>query len=88
MCSYFQVAPNALLVSFLGGFEGVVSSQHLSSPHCHSTSDYPIGKKVKGRLLWVNVATKSAGLTFQDKLIGGVAYNFQGVEIGDKYDGR
>ncbi len=76
------------MVSFLDGIEGVVSSQHLSAPSCHSTADYQVGKKVRGRLLWVNVSAKTVGLTLQERLLGGVAYDFKGMKIGDKFAGK
>ena len=82
------MAPNGLLVGFLDGFEGVVSCQHLSAPSCQSTDKYQVGKKVRARLLWVNISTKTVGLTFQERLLGGTAYDFHGVEIGDKFEGE
>ena len=83
-----QVAPNGLLVSFLDGFDGVIAMQHLSTPSNHSLEEYQGGKKVVARLLWVDVLVKSVGLTLRERLVQGKGYDFQGVEIGDKYDGK
>ena len=82
-----QVASNGLLMTFLGGFEGVVGVKHLSEGD-HMTDNYPLKKKFKARVLWVNVADKSIGLTLQRQIVSGKAFGFHHVEIGDIFHGR
>ena len=65
-----------------------MSLQHLSVPSDWSLDGYQVGKKVTARLLWVDVAVKRVGLTLQKRLVEGKGYNFQGIEIGDTFDGR
>lgn len=72
-------------MSFLDGFEGVVSPRHLSCPHIQSLEEFTVNKKLKGRVLWVNVSAKTVGLTLQQELVEGKPYKFDGVEIGDIY---
>lgn len=82
-----QTLSNGLLVSFLGGFEGSVSERHL--PSWNSTLDsLPVNKKVKGRLLWVNVEGKKTGLTLQKTIVSGRSFTFPGTEFGDKFEGE
>lgn len=82
-----QVAPNGLHVSFLGGFEGVVSSRHLPDASL-STEKYRVGKKLKARLLWTNPLEKTAGLTLQRSIVAGTTIDTSGLKIGDKFQGR
>lgn len=65
----------------------MVSIQHLSVPSSRSLDEFQVGKKVMARLLWVDVAVKAVGLTLQERLVEGKGYDFQGVAIGDKFDG-
>ena len=82
-----QVAPNGLVMSFLGGFDGVVSLHHLPSPSLHSTDTFHPKKKFRARVLWVDVAVKTVGLTIQKQIVSGRSYQFDGIEIGDIFDG-
>ena len=78
-------------MSFLEGLTGTVASQHLPlSPQlCPAPLDkFPVNKKLKARLLWVDPSVKKAGLTLQSQLVEGRAYEFEGLEIGDVYEGR
>ena len=83
-----QVATNGLVMSFLGGFEGVVSLGHLQTPSQHSTDGFKVKKKFKARVLWVDMAVKSICLTVQKQIVSGRSYRFDGIDIGDKFDGN
>ena len=73
---------------FLGGFEGVVSLSHLQlSPSQHTTDSYKLKKKFKARVLWVDMAVKNICLTMQKQIVSGRSYQFDGIDIGDKFDG-
>lgn len=87
LISHVQVASNGLLMNFLGGFEGAVSLHHLPSPSLHSTEAFHPKKKFRARVLWVDVAIKTVGLTIQKQLVSGRAYQFEGLEIGDSFEG-
>ena len=75
-------------MSFLDGFTGVVSTRHLISPLNHPLEKFQVNKKLKARLLWVDVAVKSVGLTLQRELVEGRTRHFTGVEIGDCFEGK
>ena len=81
-----QVAPNGLLVTFLGSFSGAVGVRHLPEGET-STEDFQPKKKFKARLLWVDVPNKTMGLTLQKRVVAGRAFEFQGTEIGDIFQG-
>ena len=83
-----QVASNGLFVTFLDGFTGTVAPQHFPSPHLQSPESFTVKKKLKARLLWVDVAVKKAGLTLQKELVEGKGFDFEGLEIGAIFDGR
>ncbi len=85
---YSQVASNGLFVTFLDGFTGSVAPQHFVSPHLQSLENFKVKKKMKGRLLWVDVAVKKAGLTFEKVLVEGKTFDFEGLEIGTIFEGR
>lgn len=74
-------------MSFLGGFDGVVSLCHLPTPSLHSTESYHPKKKFRARVLWVDMAIKAIGLTMQKQIVSGRAYEFDGMEIGDIFEG-
>ena len=74
-------------MSFLGGFEGAVGLHHLPSPSLHSTETFHLKKKFRARVLWVDVAVKTVGLTIQKQLVSGRAYQFQDLDIGDSFEG-
>ena len=83
-----QLGANGLLMGFLGGFEGVVSLRHLPLPSQHSVSEgFPLRKKLRARLLWVDVGGKSLGLSLQKQVVSGTAYSFENVEIGEVFQG-
>ena len=82
-----QVALNGVVVTFLGGFEGSVGLRHLPSFNTPPES-LPPKKKVKGRLLWVDVERKKIGVTLQRALVEGRSFTFQGVEFGDVFEGK
>ena len=83
---FLQVAPNGLLVTFLGSFSGTVGVPHLPDGEL-STEDFQVKKKFKGRLLWVDVSNKTVGLTLQKCVVAGRAFEFPGIEIGDTFQG-
>ena len=74
-------------MSFLGGFEGAVSLHHLSSPSLHSTETFHPKKKFRARVLWVDMAVKTVGLTIQKQVVSGRSYHFEDLEIGDSFEG-
>ena len=82
-----QVASNGVVVTFLGGFEGSVGPRHLPSWDTLPES-LPPRKKVKGRLLWVDVEGKKIGVSLQKTLVEGRSFSFQGVEFGDVFEGE
>lgn len=76
-----------MVVTFLGGFEGSVGLRHL--PSWDSTLDsLPPKKKVKGRLLWVDVEGKRFGVSLQKTLVEDRRTGFTGLEFGDKFEGK
>ena len=80
-----QVVSKGVIVSFLGGFEGSVGLRHLPSCEATPTSLQP-RKKVRGRLLWVDVEEKKVGVSLQRTLVEGRSHTFQGVEFGDTFE--
>lgn len=78
---------NGLFVSFLDGFTGTVAPQHFPTPHLQNPESFQVKKKLKARLLWVDVAVKKAGLTLQKQLVGGKVFDFEGLEIGTVFEG-
>ena len=82
-----QLLSNGLIVTFLGGFEGSVSLRHLPSWDTPPDS-LPPKKKVKGRLLWVDVEGKRIGVSLQRTLVEGRSFEFTGMEFGDKFEGK
>lgn len=82
-----QVASNGLVVSFLGGFDGVVSVLHLQTPSLHSTEGYHPKKKFRARVLWVDMAVKTIGLSVQKQIVSGKPHHFDDMEIGDIFEG-
>lgn len=82
-----QPLSNGLVVTFLGGFEASVGLRHL--PSWDSPLDsLPPKKKVKGRLLWVDVEEKRIGMSLQKTLVEGRSFVFSGMEFGDKFEGE
>ena len=76
------------MMSFLGGLEGTVSTRHLQNPGELTTDKYHLKKKFKARILWVDVATKTAGLTLQKQIVSGSSFAFEGLEVGDTFGGK
>ena len=80
-----QVTPSrGLLLGFLDGFQASVSWRHLATKE-HTVSQYKIGKKLKARVLWVNIASKTVGLTLQEEIISGVGFTFEEHQIGETF---
>lgn len=65
----------------------MVALQHLPRDHDFSLEGFQPKKKLKARLLWVDMAVKGVGLTLQKELVEGRAYDFKQVDIGDKFEG-
>ncbi len=83
------MAFNGILMSFLDGFSGVVSPQHLTTPGDEEALEkFQMKKKCKARLLWVDVSVKFIGLTLQRELVEGRSFKFEGLEIGDCFEGK
>ena len=82
-----KVAPNGLLLTFLGGLEAVVSLRHLPSSREFTTDGYNPKKKYKARVLWTNASSKTMGLTLQRQIVTGLSFEFPNMEIGDIYQG-
>lgn len=82
-----QVASNGLIMSFLDGFTGTVAPQHFPTPHLQTLDSFKPKKKMKARLLWVDMAVKKMGLTLQKELVEGKMFDFEGMEIGTVFDG-
>ena len=78
---------NGVVVTFLGGLEGSVGLRHLPSWEAPPTS-LPPRKKVRGRLLWVDVEGKRVGVSLQRTLVDGRSFAFPGVEFGDVFEGE
>ena len=79
-----QATPTALVFNYLGGFEGAVHFRHLSNKE-FSTDKFPVNKKLKARILWVDVFNKKSGLTLQREMVTGAGHQFKGMEIGDVF---
>ncbi len=74
-------------MSFLGGLHGTVACRHLQHNTVHSTDKYHVKKKYKARIIWVDVATKTTGLTLQKQIVSGEAFDFEGLNVGDSFAG-
>lgn len=74
-------------MTFLDGFVGTVAPQHLPSAHFLCPDGLKAKKKLKARLLWVDVPVKKVGLTLQQELVEGRAHEFKEMEIGCSYEG-
>lgn len=73
-----------LLLKFLGDFEGSVSLAHL--PVGKFDIDlFPIGKKLKARLLWIDLLNKKMGFSLQTHIVSGMGYQFNDIEVGDTF---
>ncbi len=71
-----------LVLSFLESFEGSVSISHLTQGK-FDTKLFPIGKKVRARLIWVDVLNKKMGLSLQQHIVEGTIWQgFAEMEIG------
>ena len=71
-----------LTLSFLESFEGLVSISHLTRGK-FDTKLFPVGKKVRGRLVWVDVLNKKMGLSLQQHIVEGTTWQgFVEMEIG------
>ena len=75
-------------MTFLDGFTGTVAPQHLPSAQFLDLDKLRAKKKLKARLLWVDVVVKKVGLTLQQELVEGKAHEFPEMEIGSCYEGR
>ena len=84
---FHQVAPNGLLMTFLGGLEAVVSLRHLPSTREFTSEGYHPKKKYKARILTSNTSSKTVGLTLQRQIVAGTSFEFLDMEIGDTYQG-
>ena len=76
--------PRGLLLGFLDGFQASVSWRHLASKE-HTVGQYKVGKKLKARVLWVDIASKTVGLTLQEEIISGVGFTFEEHQIGETF---
>lgn len=76
------------MMSFLGGLNGTVATRHLVHSSEYTTDKYHVKKKYKARILWVDVATKTAGVTLQKQIVSGQAFDFEGLEVGDSFSGK
>ena len=77
-----QITSTGLIVNYLGSFEGVVNVRHLTN-HEFSLEKFTINKKLRAKLLWVDVLNKRTGLSLQRELVTGVGYQFKGMELGN-----
>ncbi len=75
---------SGLLLSFLGEFEATVSLNHLPIGK-YDTKYFPVGKKVKCRLLWIDVLNKKIGLSLQQRIVSANLSLFPDIEIGDVF---
>ncbi|KAL9983734.1 hypothetical protein ACROYT_G005955 [Oculina patagonica] len=87
--SVTQVTNNGLILNFLGGFEGSADILHL--PNCGVDAQgleetYPKKAKVKCRLLYMNVNTKTVGLSLQENVVLNKAASFGHWSVGDVID--
>jgi rRNA biogenesis protein RRP5 len=77
-----EVLNDGLTVSFLGGFTGTVSINHLSGDHI-ATEHYKRSQKVKGRIIFVDPSTKSVGVSLKKSVVENRAETFEGLSVGD-----
>ena len=82
----FQVALNGVVGSFLGSFEGWVGVHHLPDRN-YSLEEVPLKKKMKGRVVWVDVPAKMVGLSLCKHVVQSEGQQFGKVEIGDTFTG-
>lgn len=79
-----QTTPTCILVGFLNGFEGTISIRHAPD---FDITPYPVNKKLRARIAWVDMGNKRTGLSLQKEIVSGLGYRFTGMEIGSIYHG-
>ncbi|XP_062503604.1 protein RRP5 homolog isoform X2 [Corticium candelabrum] len=77
-----EVFVDGLAVSFLGGFTGFVSNDHLSGGHI-STDCYKQSQKLKARIMYINFATKTVGLSLKKSIVENKPETFEELSVGD-----
>ncbi|XP_022789365.1 protein RRP5 homolog [Stylophora pistillata] len=87
--SVTQVTGSGLILNFLGGFEGSADIIHL--PNCggdgkNLEETYPVKKKVKCRILYVNANKKTVGVSLQEKVVLHRTASFGHCSMGDVID--
>eukprot|EP00731_Ephydatia_muelleri_P020460 Em0013g187a len=80
-----EVALNGVIGSFLGSFEGWVGVHHLHDGS-HSLDKVQLKKKMKGRIVWVDVQAKMVGLAMCKHIVQNECFQFGNLEIGDKFE--
>ena len=78
-------APCGILLGFLDGFEGSVNWRHLATKRS-SVDKYKMGKKLKARILWIDMLSKTVGLTLQEEIISGIGFSFDQHQVGEIYE--
>ena len=81
------MALNGVIGSFLGSFEGWVGVHHLHDGS-HSLDKVQLKKKMKGRIVWVDVQAKMVGLAMCKHIVQSECFQFGNLEIGDKFEGN
>nr|XP_058962333.1 protein RRP5 homolog [Pocillopora verrucosa] len=87
--SVTQVTQSGLILDFLGGFEGSADIIHL--PNCggdgkNLEETYPLKKKVKCRILYVNANKKTVGVSLQETTVLHKTATFGHWSVGDVID--
>lgn len=80
-----EVAQNGAVGSFLGSFEGWVGVHHLPD-RSSSLEEVHLKKKMKGRIVWVDVPNKTVGLSLSKHIVNGGGQQFGSLKIGDKFE--
>ena len=81
------MALNGAIGTFLGSFEGWVGVHHLPE-RSHSLDNVQLKKKMKGRIVWVDVQVKTVGLSLCKHIVQNECLQFGSLEIGDKFEGK
>ncbi|XP_065187378.1 protein RRP5 homolog isoform X2 [Sycon ciliatum] len=76
-----QRAPNGAAMSFLSGIAGMISTFHLPQ-QLFNASQLPPSKKIKARIIHVNLTSKVVGFSAQQHIVENKAYTFPDLQLG------
>eukprot|EP00004_Rigifila_ramosa_P024247 TRINITY_DN6970_c0_g1_i1.p1 TRINITY_DN6970_c0_g1~~TRINITY_DN6970_c0_g1_i1.p1 ORF type:complete len:1492 (-),score=361.04 TRINITY_DN6970_c0_g1_i1:468-4556(-) len=68
-CKVKAVFPAGLLLSFLEFFHGTADISHIPLSSGSLATSFPVGKKLKARILWIDAPERRVGLSLRPNLI-------------------